>query len=110
MSERGSAMIEFAAVAPVAALFIIVILQFAELFTRAVRGAALAEAKAAAALRDWDAGHASDGFERPCIERMARTAFVHRGAPVRIGAGALRREIEVLEEVKVVSEPICVGP
>ncbi|MFH0800022.1 MAG: hypothetical protein V2A66_07585 [Pseudomonadota bacterium] len=105
--NRGNAMIEVAAMTPLAALFFLIIIQFAALFTQGVHDVASAEAEASAALREWDASHLGQGFQRMCIEKMGKVSFVHGGEPVAIGAGKLRREISAPQEVKIVSDPIC---
>lgn len=107
--NSGSAMIEFAAMAPLAALFLIIIVQFAALFTQAVHDVASAGAKATDAINEWSLSQAGSGFKRPCLEEITPKSFMYGGEPVKIGVGAWQRGIRVPQEVRIVAEPICVN-
>ena len=107
-NKRGSACIEFAALVPVCALFILIIFQFASLFSDAVKDVADANAKAQRALREWEMINAEHGFARPCIENMQSTLFSSNSRAHRIGAGEFSYEFTAPQEVRVVSSEICV--
>ncbi|MBN1283562.1 MAG: hypothetical protein JXA24_07320 [Proteobacteria bacterium] len=106
--ERGAACLELAAMAPVAALVIVVAFQLARLFSTTVAHVAEAEAMAARAVRRWETVHASSGFARPCLEGMDRISFGAGGEPLSLGVGPMRADIAVPQEVRVVDEEICV--
>lgn len=108
-NEKGTAMIELVACAPLIAIFLLIIIQFAALFDQVVSDIAHAEAEASRAVNEWDAAHRYEGFKRPCIEDMDRHSITYGGEPVAIGADAWGRTISVPQEVKIVSEPICIS-
>ena len=107
-NKRGSACIELMAMAPIAALFILIIIQFSVLFSDVVGDVAQANAKATRALREWEMANAQHGFARPCLERMKSTAFSSDSRTRRIGAGEFLYEFTAPQEVEVVSSAICV--
>ncbi len=94
--------------APVAALFILLIFQFSVLFSDVVREVAHANAKAATALREWEVENARRGFARPCLERMENTAFSSDNRVYRIGAGKFSYDFTAPQEVRVVTGQICI--
>jgi hypothetical protein len=93
--------------APMLALFLIVAVQLAGIFSQAVRDVAEADAEASRAVLAWDAASAGRGLARPCLERMPAHAVSAGGAPRRLGVGPFARAIAVPEEVRIVAEPIC---
>ena len=105
--SRGSAAIELAVVAPIAALLLLVIVQFAALFTHEVRGVGVASAAASQAIRDWDTANRASGFRRPCLEEMPSLSFRADPRPATIGAGRWRRSIDVPQEVRLVDGAVC---
>ena len=105
--DRGSASVEIMAMAPLAALLIVVALQLSQLFSHAVADVAGADAKAARAVRAWDAANSWSGFHRPCLEEMPEISFSSGGGPLAIGVGPFVRYAAVPQEVRVVAEPVC---
>lgn len=99
-------MIELVAIAPLLAVMIIVIVQFAGLFRDVIHDLSLAEARAARSILEWGASHGSDGFERPCLELIPERAFRSR-THASIGVGAWKRDFDIPQEVRVVADPIC---
>ena len=95
------------AMAPIAALFIVVALQLSQLFSHAVADVAGADAKAARAVRAWDAANSSSGFHRPCLEEMPEISFSSGGDPLAIGVGPFVRYASVPQEVRVVAGTVC---
>lgn len=105
--SRGSAAVELAVVVPIAAFLLIVIVQFAALFTQAVHDVGVASAAASQAIRDWDAVNRASGFRRPCLEEMPTQAFRSENTPVAVGVGSWRRSIDVSQEVRLVAGTVC---
>lgn len=108
-NTKGQAFVELAAMIPLMVIFLLVIVQIAAVFTQAVHDLAVADSKAWKALNDWDSSHTGEGFTRPCIEDMDEQLFSHSGGPIAIGAGAWKKEINVPQEVKIVTEPVCIS-
>ena len=106
-NKKGSAMIELMVFAPVAALFILLILQFAALFSQQIHSVAVAEAKASHALRGWNEENRAHGFLRPCIEKVKPMTYSSDKEPIQIGAGPWRKILSIAQEVRIVSDPIC---
>ena len=107
MKNKGSIIIEFAALMPLVATFILLIFQFAALFTQSVHDVATAEALSSSAINKWVGQNKARGFTRPCLERMETHEFQFGGKPIAIGAGAWQQKISVPQEVRVVTKNIC---
>jgi len=105
--SRGSASVELAFVAPLIALFIILIVQFSAFFTRTVRDVAEAGALASRLVGEWDSAHSGRGLLRPCLEMMPEKTVRFGGKPVTLGVGAFKRSAGFPAEVHVVASDIC---
>lgn len=106
-NRSGAASVEVAAMIPVVALFILMAFQFSSLLSSGTLEVAKAQAEAMRAIREWEEANAARGFRRPCLEEMDEIAFGSDGSGITLGAGDLSRTINTSQEVRVVSEPIC---
>jgi hypothetical protein len=106
-NKKGSFSIEIIAMMPVAAVFIVLIMQIFGAFCGAMLGLKGEAAKADRMVRLWEEKNRLNGMARPCLERIRDGRGVERTfAP--IGFGIFRREVETTPDVNIVGEDICV--
>lgn len=108
MRERGSASIELMAAAPIVALFMMITMQISASFHQAIGNIARAGAAAAVIANEYQEANLNRGFRRPCLENIEPAIVAIEGIPVSIGAGILKREFMVGQEVAIATDPICV--
>lgn len=108
MRERGSASIELIAAAPIIAMFAMIVMQTSAAFHQAIGNIARAGAAAAVIVDEYQEANLNRGFGRPCLENIEPAIVAIEGVPVSIGAGILKREFMVGQEVAIATDPICV--
>lgn len=107
IGHRGASTMECAAIVPVVAAFILIVIQLSAAFTRAASDVARTEAAANHAIIEWSMAQDGHGLHRPCLEEMPVHSVTIRGESIVSGAGVFRRNISAPQEVHIVDAPIC---
>jgi len=108
--EKGSASIELAAILPLVALCMLVMVQVFGVFVDASQRLQAADARISQAMREHMSLASEHGFEWPCLEHVSIGSdgkVIVNGTQKFIGVGSWKRTIETPQEVTFVTGEIC---
>ncbi|HQG13433.1 MAG: hypothetical protein BWY40_01263 [bacterium ADurb.Bin270] len=105
--EEGFAALEIAVAAPLAALFIVIVMQFAGIFHAAMKNISDANLESSLAAQKWEIANALNGMNRPCIERSGADRYNSRNLRIPTGVGDSVLQTFTGQGVLLYYEDIC---
>ncbi len=106
-AKEGFAALEIAVTAPLAALFIVVVMQFAGIFHAAMKNISDANLESSRAAQEWEIANALNGMRRPCIERSGPARYNSRNLRMPAGVGDSMLQTFTGQGVALYYEDIC---
>ncbi len=103
----GFAALEIAVAAPLAALFIVIVMQFAGIFHAAMKNISDANLESSRIAQTWEIANSLNGMRRPCIELSGASRYNSRNFDMPGGVGTGMLKIFTGQGVALYHENIC---